>query len=100
MVAGIISTAVGGLLFPVGIAIYSRQDQYACDCIGPESCDCGQDDSERTGAILMITGGVLLAGGIPMLVVGARKVPADPAPQSPTATLLLGPAGASLKGRF
>jgi hypothetical protein len=52
----------------------------------------------------MVAGGAALAAGIPILVIGARKVPADPARTPPEASLApeirIAPTRTSVAWRF
>ena len=114
MVTGIVLTGVGALGLLVGAVVYSKADTdedlvALCDVDGEFSSGCGasQDDIDgrkATGAGLMIAGGVGIAVGIPLLVVGARKVPVKQDTQqqkAPEASFLrVGPRGASVRFAF
>jgi len=69
------------------------------------------DDGMKNGGIgLAIAAGVVCAAGIPVWIVGARKVPikkpeGEPSPQAPepvkpTALVRIGPAAATLEAQF
>jgi hypothetical protein len=61
---------------------------------------------KSAGIVLAVAGGVVLAAGIPVWIVGARQVPVKkpeaprPQPVQPTALLRIGPAGASFEMVF
>ena len=58
---------------------------------------CGQHDVSLWP--MMVVGGVFAAVGIPLIIVGAQKVPAAP-PPAPRAALLLGPSAAAMRVQF
>ncbi|APR85627.1 Hypothetical protein A7982_10976 [Minicystis rosea] len=68
MVAGIVMIAVGGTGLLVGAAM-------AAVSHGPcfDGCSSG---SNAAGIVLSVLGGLLVAGGIPTLIYGAKRVPA------------------------
>lgn len=94
MVGGIILTSAGAIMLTLGGVVYSSSQNIVCD-IGS---DCRDEQGERAGLILALAGLAGIGVGIPLIVVGARKVPATPEP--PSAALLLGPGGLSVRGKF
>jgi hypothetical protein len=97
MIGGILSTSIGAILVGVGAVLFvdaeNRQVVRGCDCSTNGPCNCGggfdasnEDDRKTTATVVMVVGGVLTAAGIPMIIVGARKVPIDPA-EEPKASL-------------
>jgi hypothetical protein len=108
MVTGIVASGLGVVAVAVGGVLFSDAEQQSCTVVDgssgggsldlrePESA-CGDRDAQRTAAIgLLIGGGVGVAAGVPLLIVGARKVPVT---QVGT-RLRIGPTGASLAIRF
>jgi hypothetical protein len=100
MVTGIVLSSAGLVALIAGSGLMAQPD-YNCDCAYIE-CDCGSD---KTGAtVLLIVGGLAAAGGIPLIIIGARKVPAEPAAKEATTALLpaigVGPGSATLRWTF
>ena len=91
MVAGILLTTGGAVGLIAGSALLSsandRFDVYCDDGNGPYACSKKNDTGRATaGGVMMIVGGVALAGGIPLWIIGARMVPVnnkEPAPPTP-----------------
>jgi hypothetical protein len=79
MVTGIVLTGVGVIALLSGAIVYtSANTQQTYDSLGCASGYCSYDDhdDEKTAGIaVMIAGGAAVAVGIPLLVIGARKVP-------------------------
>jgi hypothetical protein len=95
MVGGIVLTAGGVVALSMGALVYIAATSIQCDCIGPGACDCS-DEKGEVGGIALMAGGVLGLGvGIPLIVLGARKVPAEP-----ETAVLIGPGAAGLRCRF
>jgi hypothetical protein len=95
MVGGIVLTAGGVFTLGMGALVYAGAKSIQCDCIGP--CDCRDEKGEIGGIVLMAGGVAGLAVGIPLIVLGARKVPVEPGPE---AAVLIGPGSAGLRCRF
>jgi hypothetical protein len=102
MVTGIVSGALGVLAAGAGSAMYVASDAQQCVVGGTgadtldlrTSADCRRDETLRTGGLaLMIGGGAAVALGLPLIIIGARRVPV-------TTGLRLGPGTATLVGRF
>jgi hypothetical protein len=103
MIGGIVLTGVGALSFLTGLTVYALGSAGTDDCTSGSyySCDWKSDSgTQTTGAIMMVLGGAAVAVGIPLTVVGARKVPVDPAAESKAPTLQLGAGRASLRFAF
>jgi hypothetical protein len=113
MVGGIIATSLGAILVGVGAVVFvdaDNQPQFDCSCPtnGPCVSDCGSSsssaDDQKTAAIAVIViGGVLAAGGVPMIIIGAHKVPIEPdAQQKPALVpeLRIGASKAALRWTF
>lgn len=78
MAGGIIMTASGPLFLFFALVAHS---QDGCPDSGPASdavVRCNKDEVALSTYALAITGVVLTAAGIPMLVYGAKHVPAKP----------------------
>jgi hypothetical protein len=105
MVSGIVLSSVGLLGVIGGSALYSQPAvTYDCSCIDAP-CDCGYQEGDNTaGTVLLVVGGVLAAGGVPLIIIGARKVPVEPEKKSEAAALVpeigIGPSSASLRWSF
>ena len=89
MVSGIVLAGAGAFALLIGGAIFSAADrgQVVCDEFGCRNES--NDDQKTTGIALMIAGGAGIAIGVPLLIVGARKVPVESAPaqSEPSAAL-------------
>ena len=79
---GIVLTSVGPVVMLTGIvaAAASRDD--------------------APGIAAAVLGGIGTAVGIPLIVNGAKKVPADSAARAPSPELFVGPASAAVRFRF
>lgn len=99
MVTGIVLTAAGPLAMSLGALVIVGANSVACEpCPMTGPCPpCKDESSERGGMVLVVGGAAALAVGIPLIVVGARRVPAQPEAQT---TLVIGPGRLSLQGRF
>ncbi|WP_437725714.1 hypothetical protein [Sorangium sp. So ce861] len=107
MLGGIALTAGGTIAFFAGtglLASASERYEIYCDFGGYTSiCDTRTDGPRQVaGALVSIGGGLMLAVGIPLWVIGGKKVPATAdAPEEPAQTTLsLGPGSAALRTRF
>jgi hypothetical protein len=103
-VGGIVALSLGGVGLIAGSVLYgsgaSKYDLYCTDENGFTNV-CGEaddPDSKGPGLALLIAGGVLVAGGIPLVLVGGRRVPKESA--APPVTASVGPRGASLRITF
>ncbi|MEJ7728754.1 MAG: hypothetical protein WKG00_06020 [Polyangiaceae bacterium] len=78
MVTGIVLTGVGVIALLSGAIVYTSATtarQYDTLCSG-DVCSYENRDGEKVaGVAVMIAGGAAIAIGIPLLVIGARKVP-------------------------
>ncbi|WP_433933681.1 hypothetical protein AB3662_04775 [Sorangium cellulosum] len=107
MLGGIALTAGGTIAFFAGtglLASASERYEIYCDFGGfTDVCDTRSDGPRQVaGALISVAGGVMLAVGIPLWIIGGKKVPAtDEAPKAPAETTLsLGPGSATLHTRF
>ncbi|KYF62949.1 hypothetical protein BE15_04255, partial [Sorangium cellulosum] len=107
MLGGIALTAGGTIAFFAGtglLASASERYEIYCDFGGfTDVCDTRSDGPRQVaGALISVAGGVMLAVGIPLWIIGGKKVPAtDEAPRAPVQTTLsLGPGSATLHTRF
>lgn len=102
-VAGIVTLSVGGVVAIIGSAVLaSSGDEVQVYCDNPDGspgsypCRTAEDTSGRgLGIGLLVAGGVGVAAGIPLLILGSRRVPADPA-----VAVRVGPNGAEVVGSF
>ncbi|WP_437578430.1 hypothetical protein [Sorangium sp. So ce887] len=107
MLGGIALTAGGTIAFFAGtglLASASERYEIYCDFGGYTGiCDTRTDGPRQVaGALVSIGGGIMLAVGIPLWIIGGKKVPATAdAPEAPAQTTLsLGPGSAALQTRF
>lgn len=107
MLGGIALTAGGTIAFFTGtglLASASERYEIYCDFGGYTGiCDTRTDGPRQlAGALVSIGGGIMLAVGIPLWIIGGKKVPATAeAPEAPAQTTLsLGPGSAALQTRF
>ena len=112
MVSGIVLAAAGVVGLFAGAAVYAeakRDEDRIAPCAvpiegGDPSCPSppDRDDEKAAGVALMIAGGVGIAVGVPLLIVGARKVKKDGSAEQPPAkaSLHVGPRGGSLRLAF
>ncbi|WP_437968860.1 hypothetical protein WMF04_05980 [Sorangium sp. So ce260] len=107
MLGGIALTAGGTIAFFAGtglLASASERYEIYCDSGGFTGiCDTRTDGPRQlAGALVSIGGGVMLAVGIPLWIIGGKKVPAtSESPEEPVQTTFsLGPGSASLQTRF
>lgn len=95
---GMTFTIVGAATFVIGLAVfgagtglrgdsscssssyYSSSSSYSSS--PPSSCRTGKDMTETVAPALMVPGGIFLAVGIPLWIVGAVKVEKDPQDQA------------------
>jgi hypothetical protein len=110
MVTGIVLTATGGVVALAGAAIAA--DAHDVRCSGNLCFDVVDEDQRTTGVVVALGGLAMLGAGIPLIVVGARKVPVqeldeeededgDDEARAPLAPeILAAPAGAALRWRF
>jgi hypothetical protein len=109
MVVGITLTGLGVIGLFAGAFLLSEAESNN-DCIYYADVTyggCGTDEDKATsGTVLLVVGGITAVIGIPLIVVGARKVPkTDPAdPAQPAVSLrpeiLIGSRSAALRWSF
>lgn len=112
MAGGIVLIGVGALSLITGLVTYavgSIGPYQSSNCYGSYNCGGSYvpDSGTRTAGIVLMVGGVAGLGvGIPLTVIGAKKVPVDPQTGEPkteastTPTLRIGPTNASLQFAF
>jgi hypothetical protein len=107
MWGGIALTAGGTIAFFTGtglLASASNRYEIYCDFGGSMGvCETRADGPRQVaGAVISVAGGIMMAVGIPLWVIGGKKVPADgAAPAAPAQTTLsIGPGSAALQTRF
>ena len=110
MVGGIVLLGVGALSLVTGLAVYAAGSLGSYECTagwgsGGGYCGYKESSSEKTaGAALMIVGVAGIGVGIPLTVIGAKKVPVDPQTGeqalTTTPTLRVGAGHASLGFAF
>ncbi|WP_437781839.1 hypothetical protein [Sorangium sp. So ce1097] len=107
MLGGIALTAGGTIAFFTGtglLASASERYEIYCDSQGfMNVCETRADGPRQVaGALVSVAGGIMLAVGIPLWIIGGKKVlAADEAPRAPAQTTLsLGPGSATLQTRF
>jgi len=100
MIGGMLLTGVGTIATITGAFTLYSALSYPCQavCTDQGCVACSGNSGETSGIVMIAVGGVSLAAGIPLLILGAQRVPADPIP--PMATLVLRPGTISLEGRF
>jgi hypothetical protein len=106
MVAGIVSASVGGLLLITGgvmIGVGMEEDYNDTRNFGVirrcrDEVDFDQCEGVRNGVIVFAVGVAAAGVGIPLAIVGGRKVPSEPA--QPEVQPYAGLDGVGLRGRF
>jgi len=81
MVAGIVLTGVGAVAAVAGVIVATDAEEERYDgYYGYQTVD---EDKRVAGIIVGLVGLGLIGAGIPMIIVGARKVPVKDAPEQP-----------------
>jgi hypothetical protein len=75
MALGIVMTSVGPLL--LAVAALNHSHEGCADGRDPTEVDC-ETRTEPSTYALAISGAVFIGGGIPLIVYGAKRVPAAP----------------------
>ncbi len=94
IIGGAVTTFVGLGVTAVGGLVYVINTSFVCDGGIDGSGSCG--GPRAPGIALMVGGALAMAGGVTMIVLGARKVPTTGLETS----LLLRPTGADLRVTF
>lgn len=105
MVVGISLTALGAIGIFAGAFMLGESESTNCVYYDAASYnECGPDEDLATsGAVLLVAGGITAVIGIPLIVVGARKVPKqnqDPTQISLRPDVLVGRRSAALRWSF
>lgn len=114
MVGGVLLTTGGILGVLIGSAVATTaSDQIPIYCdqgFGPTICETRADETQlAVGIATLVTGFVAIGVGIPLWVIGGKRVPvkegskpSDPATAAPKASLqfFVGPSSAGLRGTF
>jgi hypothetical protein len=105
MVTGIVLSGIGGVSGLMGLLYYAMADSSTCDSSSYSySSTCDADTYRTLGTVMLVSGGVMVAVGIPLAVIGARRVPARStgvvAPPVLTARLGVGPGSLVLGGTW
>lgn len=109
MVGGIALTAGGAIGFFTGTALLasaSQRYEIYCDYGGYTSvCERLPDEPRQVAGVLVsVAGGIMLAVGIPLWIIGSKKVPVKSESEKPSAerqaSLSIGPGSAALTVRF
>jgi hypothetical protein len=99
MAGGIVMVSIGTLLLLFGAV--ANSEEHSCPNSAPAS-DIAYSCSDRTEPstyALLIGGAGLIAGGVPLIIYGAKRVPAEPAARATIAPWLT-PGAAGLRLRF
>lgn len=107
MVAGIVLTGVGAISLIAGALTYSlaavntTNDALSCS-LNTTVSNCAKDHSgqQAAGAVMMVAGVAGIGVGIPLWIIGGRKVPVDRNQPRDEAKLFLSPARVSLQVPF
>jgi hypothetical protein len=107
MVTGIVGVGLGATVAIAGSALAaSAHDSTIIFCetsVGVSQCG-RKDNGARMGAgvAMIVGGGIALVAGVPLWILGARRVPLDDKEKepSPKPTVSIGPTSASLRWSF
>jgi len=98
MGTGIAFTGVGAVGILAGAIVYGTASNASCSTNFGFEIRCTDQSQQTAGAVVMVIGAVLLAAGIPLWVVGGKKVP-DTDTQ-PSTAVVVGPRSAALRWTF
>jgi hypothetical protein len=97
MVGGIVALSAGGLALVIGSSLAVS----TTTCFDSFAGDCSTNSNQTMGYGFLIGGAIAVAVGIPLLIVGAKKVPAQPDATSVAAPAWVGaPGGAGWRWKF
>jgi len=106
MVGGIVMAGVGVIGAFAGLSLASAaENQDSCDTIDG-ICEPVDEDKRTAGIVIALVGLGVAGGGIPLIIIGARKVPvegqAEPVPPETALlpTLTVRSSGADLTWQF
>jgi hypothetical protein len=100
---GVLGLVIGGVTYAAGSASSSLCDAgyYSYSYSSYDSCS--DSGTRAAGAVVMVGSGLLVAAAIPLIIVGARKVPVekeDASSRGVTVAIQPRPAGLGLVGTF
>jgi hypothetical protein len=113
MISGIVLTGVGGMFAIVGL-VYWGMGSLACSdstsTSDGSSCATELKAIRNAGRVMAVGGGIMATVGIPLIIVGAKRVPLTDANDgtstaaahryAPQAEVVIGPGALSLRGSF
>jgi hypothetical protein len=98
IVVGSVVSGLGVAALAAGAAFYASQPTLVdCACDGP--CYCAENE-KTAGVATMVAGGGVALIGIPLIVVGALKVPAERDAATAVPDVAVGARGGALRWRF
>ena len=98
---GIAFTGLGAVGIIVGAVVYSAASSASCATDFGVSVTCTDQSQQTTGAVIMLVGVGMLAVGIPLWIIGGKKVVDNDAQPAPAAArLVVGPRSAGLHWTF
>ncbi len=98
LVPGIVMSATGGITAFTGLILLAASVQTSVYGVSGTNTDL-----RTAGLVTLIAGTVVAVGGIPLIVIGARKVPVEddePMETSALPALSVGPTGANMSWQF
>jgi hypothetical protein len=97
MIGGMLLTGMGLIGTVTGAFTLYSATAFPCEpvCMPDGKCTPCAPRGETTGIVLLALGGVGLAAGIPLLIIGSRRDPV-----TPMTALFLGPGHLTLAGQF
>lgn len=105
VIGGIVLASFGGIGFIAGSALLAAGNaQNDSKCIPDFPCNLPPEDHsfEIAGVVTLVTGGIMLGVGIPLILYGSKRVPVKPEPHA--ARLMpevrVGPRGGTLRWQF
>jgi len=98
IIAGASLGGLGGMMALFGLPLLAVGDSARCrdDIDGQRVCD--GPDFRKTATILTLSGVGLIAVGLPLVIIGAKRVPNEP--ESAHVTVNFGPGAVNLNGSF
>jgi hypothetical protein len=97
---GVVGLVAGAAVLGAAGGTCSDIDSSNPNRIVQNRYDCTDTDQQTAGAGMMIAGGVLVAGAVPLVVFGLRSQKAARSQQARSVRVLVGPQRAALFGTF